>query len=117
MATRRLPGNAVSMPSRKALKNMVVTVNSKGERTYQRTEWIEWLRVYVVEGEMIPYFYLPVRRLLNRRSYEVWIMPVAPFVLLFLLAFGAARKVWWDLTDIVEIYSEDKESRKYGTYL
>lgn len=96
---------------------MIVTVNSKGERSYQRTEWIEWLRTYVVAGEMIPYFYLPVRRSLNRNAYETWIAPLAPFVLLYLLAASTARKIWWDLTDVLAIYAEDKENRDYGTDL
>lgn len=61
---------------------------------YVREHWHEWLWIFISEGEAIPHFYLPTHRVIDRYGVIVWIIPLAPFVLLY-MALRAGFLIFW----------------------
>lgn len=58
---------------------------------------------YMAEGEPLPKFFLPVRKRPMYNSYECWIVPLAPIVLVGYLLHGAFASIWRDLVQLVSI--------------
>lgn len=50
-----------------------------------------------LEGEPIPYFYLPVYRRADMIAVECWIFPLAPIVLLLRILENMFISLWHDL--------------------
>ncbi|MBV6514248.1 MAG: hypothetical protein FMNOHCHN_03838 [Ignavibacteriaceae bacterium] len=57
----------------------------------------------IKEGYQLPPFYLPVRRPIDRDAYELWILPLAPFVWLYYLATALLWKVWIDMQTLIDM--------------
>jgi len=53
------------------------------------------------EGEKLPLFYFPVIRQSNRDAYECWILPLAPFVLLYYITKNVFWSIWTDLMEVL----------------
>ena len=64
------------------------------------------------EGQRLPFFYLPVRRPSNMDAYEVWIAPLAPFVLAYYLLQGAFMSMWYDLNEVLHMLYKLNELKK-----
>lgn len=60
--------------------------------------------VKVSGGNMRPRFFLPVRRGVIYHGYECWVMPLAPFVLLFYAIKSAFFAFWSDCTSAIDAW-------------
>jgi hypothetical protein len=78
--------------------------------TYIREHWYEWLCVVVGEGNARPLWYLPVRRCIDRYSYETWIFPLAPFVLLYYIGVNVFWSIWRDLMEFSRLTADKTRS-------
>lgn len=76
-----------------------------------RDNWKEYLWVFVewcyildrVErGRSVRWFMLPVYRQYDRAGWVCWIIPLAPFVLVFVAVLRAFRALWADLIYTIE---------------
>lgn len=60
----------------------------------------------IKEGGYLPPFYLPVAKPTNRDAYELWILPLAPFVWLIYLIYSVFMKVWYDMQNLIKMIYE-----------
>lgn len=70
--------------------------------SYIRERWHEWLWVEVSEGYAVPHFYLPTYRHKHKLSMVCWIIPLAPFVLVFVALKEAFWHFWMDCVWMVD---------------
>ena len=87
--------------------NKKTTNNGDVTITYTRENWKEWFRYFGViyecgEWEVYPKFYLPVSRDYAKNGYTFWIMPLAPFALIFIALTRASKQFWFDLVDCID---------------
>lgn len=80
---------------------------------YTREHWTEWFTMFyalhiVEEWACRPRFYLPVQRDETRNGYQCWILPLAPFVMLWLIVFRVFIATWKDLMDLAKILKQTK---------
>lgn len=89
---------------------------------FKRETWKEFFQIkiawhfirYKDEGEMFPRFFLPVERENTRGQLKMWIFPLAPFALAWVIVRNAARCIWKDLMltgyDLAKFYEDYKRS-------
>ena len=65
-----------------------------------------------IEGSMIPPFYLPVYEKTEKYSLECWILPLAPFVLIYRIISNILWITWKDLIVFQRLLNETKRSKK-----
>lgn len=85
-------------------------IENKGKYfIYKAQDWTEHFRIYVSgllirskrEGDMMPRFYLPVWKSMDRDAIECWIFPLAPFVLFWRITSHVLWIIWRDLLDFL----------------
>lgn len=64
---------------------------------YIREHWTELFVVKVLDGEIMPPFFLPTKRLIMLHGVEAWILPLAPFAVFFGAMRSAFYTFWSDI--------------------
>jgi hypothetical protein len=93
---------------------MIATIKN-GIAHFKLSEWRERFRYSLPreflhkdyqQGSQLPPFYLPVYSRLDTNTIVLWILPLAPFVLLWHILVDASWIIWKDLVYVAVLMKE-----------
>lgn len=92
---------------------MLLHRDETGRIIRTREKWWEWLWVQMPDvrrtidaTQLAPRFFLPVGQERLSGRIDCWILPLAPFAMVFSLLNHAFKSVWFDLVELNLILEE-----------
>lgn len=70
------------------------------------------VRIVVKYGAMVPRWYLPVRRMVDRAAYDCWLAPLAMIVIPLIIMRDSFNCAWMDLVRVAEDISSLARSKR-----
>lgn len=99
-------------------------IYDKQTQTHKKENWKEWFHISfsgaymrISDGHAVPRWYLPVYKHDYKDAIEVWIFPLAPFVLIGRVIVNMFYSVWRDLLStlyLLHIWNDKKNTSTYN---
>lgn len=90
---------------------MILFRTKDNKHIFKPEKWQEFFKITIAavyvrnmtKGSPMPPFYLPVRKPADRYVFELWILPLAPFVWLYYLITTLLWKTWEDMQTALDM--------------